>query len=96
MDKKITSWIYEYKIRTIINREKEISYTNLLHMCDISRSKFNTHLMEMLSDELVEKVKKSDLRHTYYKITEKGLKCIEEDVNIMKSFNNIEKLRSSK
>ena len=94
MEKKINSWIYESKIRLIINREKEISYTNLLHMCDMSRSKFNNHLMRMLSDELVKQVKKSDLRHTYYKITEKGLKCIEEDVKIIKSLENIEKLRS--
>ena len=96
MEKKINAWFYESKIRKIINEEKEISYTDLLHRCDMSRSKFNAHLMKMLSDKLIKRVKKTDLRHSYYKITEKGFKCIEEDLKVINSLNSLEKLRTSK
>ena len=51
--------------------------------------------MRMLSDGLIKRVKKSDLRYSFYRITEKGLNCIEEDYNIMESLRNIEKNRSS-
>jgi len=94
-EKEIKQWFHESKIRSIIEREKEITYSDLLNMCNISRTKFNNYLMKMLNDDFVEKIKMSDLRYTYYKITEKGLKCIQEDVNIMNSLKNIEKHRSS-
>ncbi len=94
--KKIKQWSYESKIRSILEQENEISYSDLLDKCDIGRTKFNNVLMKMLHEGFVEKTKISDLRYTYYKITEKGLKCIEEDVKIMNSFNNIERYRSFK
>jgi hypothetical protein len=46
--------------------------------------------------DIVEKTKMLDLRYTYYNITEKGLKCIKEDVKIMSSLSDIEKHLSSK
>jgi len=46
--------------------------------------------------DIVEKTKMLDLRYTYYKITEKGLKCIKEDVKIMSSLSDIEKHLFSK
>ncbi len=95
-EKKIKQWLYESKIRSIIERENEVTYSDLLNKCEIGRTKFNNVLMKMLRDDIVEQTKMSDFRYTYYKITEKGLKCISEDVIIMNSLNNIEKHRSSK
>jgi predicted transcriptional regulator len=95
-EKKIKQWLYESKIRSIIERENEVTYSDLLNKCEIGRTKFNNVLMKMLRDDIVEQTKMSDFRYTYYKITEKGLKCISEDVIITNSLNNIEKHRSSK
>jgi len=95
-EKQMKQWLYESKIRGIIEREIEITYSDLLDKCDIGRTKFNDVLMKMLRDGIVEQTKLSDFRYTYYKITEKGLKCMSEDVIIMNSLNNIEKHRSSK
>jgi len=95
-EKQIKQWLYESKIRSIIERENEITYSDLLNKCDIGRTNFNNVLMKMLRDDIVEQIKMSDFRYTYYKITEKGLKCMNEDVIIMNSLNNIEKHRSSK
>jgi predicted transcriptional regulator len=95
-EKKIKQWLYESKIRSIIERENEVTYSDLLNKCEIGRTKFNNVLMKMLRDDIVEQTKMSDFRYTYYKITEKGLKCISEDVIITNSLNNIENHRSSK
>ena len=90
-ENKIKQWFYESKIRSILEQENEITYSDLLNKCNISRTKFNDVLMRMMHVDIVEKTKMLDLRYTYYKITEKGLKCIKEDVKIMNSLSEIEK-----
>lgn len=85
-------WFMRSKVRRLITDNPGKSSREILKHADLSDSTYMKHLEAMMSDGLIERVKTPVSEARVFRLTEKGLRALELDTEILRAFREIQGL----
>ena len=85
-------WFMRSKVRRLITDNPGKSSKEILEHADLSESTYLKHLDAMRSDGLIERVKAEDSMVRIFRLTERGLRALELDTEILRAFTEIQRL----